>query len=112
MVEIVEAPQREADPKSHATDKYKPELWRAYQVTVRAIRQAQKVYQPEIIGYPALEFINRRETGQVSNEKSFYAGQISKTITKYSRHFVRILSYLWRTYDDDSPPPSYRLTSW
>jgi superfamily II DNA helicase RecQ len=111
LVEMVEVPQREGDPKSDAAGECEPELWRACQVTVRAIRQAQKVCHPQIVGYPALEFINRRETGQVSNEKPFYAGQMGKTITKYSRHLVRILCYIWSTHDDDSPPPPYRLTS-
>jgi hypothetical protein len=46
------------------------------------------VFDPQVVGYPALEFINRRETGQVSNEKLFYAGQMGKTMIKYSRHFI------------------------
>ena len=109
LVEIVERPQRKGDPKSDPVDDDKPELQRACQVTVRVIRRAQKVCNPQIVGYPALEFINRRETGQVSNEKPFYAGQIGKTITKYSRYIVGILYYIQRTYDDNSSLPPYRL---
>jgi hypothetical protein len=54
-------------------------------VTRRLIRQAFKTARPGKVGRPALEAVNRRETGERSNEKPFYAGQKVVTIRKYSR---------------------------
>lgn len=86
-----------------------PALWRACQFTVRLIREAQKTCRPQVVGGPALEYINRREVGQDSNNRPFYGRQMGKTITKYSRHMCRILCYLWRTHDVADSPPPYRL---
>jgi hypothetical protein len=49
------------------------------------IRHAFKIARPGEVGRPALEAINRRETGKRSNEKLFYARQKVATIRKYSQ---------------------------
>jgi hypothetical protein len=49
------------------------------------IRHAFKMARPGEVGRPALEAVNRRETGEQSNEKPFYAGQKVATIQKYSQ---------------------------
>lgn len=41
-------------------------------MTVQVIRKAQKACHPAVTGLHALEYINRREIGQRSNEKLFY----------------------------------------
>jgi hypothetical protein len=40
----------------------------------RLIRRAFKIARPDKVGRPALEAVNRRETGDRLNEKPFYAG--------------------------------------
>jgi len=57
----------------------------ASRATRRLIRQAFKTARLGEVGRPALEAVNRRETGEQSNEKPFYAGQKVATIQKYSR---------------------------
>jgi hypothetical protein len=49
------------------------------------IRRAFKTARPGKVGRPALEAVNKRETGERSNEKLFYARQKVATIWKYSR---------------------------
>jgi hypothetical protein len=58
------------------------------------IRQAFKTARPGEVGRLALEAINRRETGERSNEKPFYAGQKVATIQKYSQVWIKILRYI------------------
>jgi hypothetical protein len=48
------------------------------------IRQAFKTARLGEVGRPALEAVNRRETGEQSNEKPFYTRQKVATIWKYS----------------------------
>jgi hypothetical protein len=66
----------------------------ASRATRRLIRCAFKTARPSTVGRPALEAVNRREIGERSNEKPFYAGQMVATIRKYSQVWVRILRYL------------------
>lgn len=54
--------------------------------------------------------MNRRETGEKKDEKPFYRGQKINTIRKYSAHWVKILRYIWRTYEKEEKA-AYRLTS-
>ena len=81
----------------------------ASRATRRLIRRAFKTARPGEVGRPALEAVNRRETGERSNEKPFYAGQKVATIRKYSRVWIKILRYIWRTDGRDSKP-DYQLT--
>jgi hypothetical protein len=76
-------------------------LWWACRTTRRVLRAAPGICRPE-------EYVNRRETGEVNNEKPLYAGQMGKTIDRYSRRWCGILRYIWRTHDQE---PVYRLTS-
>jgi hypothetical protein len=46
----------------------------ASRATRRLIRQAFKTARPGEVGRLALEAVNRRETGERSNKKLFYAG--------------------------------------
>jgi len=73
------------------------------------IRHAFKTARPGEVGRLALEAVNRRETGEWSNEKPFYAGQKVATIRKYSQVWVKVLRYIWRTESRDSKP-DYELT--
>ena len=50
----------------------------------RLIRRVFKTARLGEVGRPALEAVNRRETGERSNRKPFYAGQKVATIRKYS----------------------------
>jgi hypothetical protein len=56
----------------------------ASRATRRLIRHAFKIARPGKVGRLALEAVNRRETGERSNEKPFYARQKVATIQKYS----------------------------
>jgi hypothetical protein len=49
------------------------------------IRHAFKMARPGKVGRLVLEAVNRRETGEQSNEKPFYARQKVATIQKYSQ---------------------------
>ena len=120
LVGFVIDPQREPSPGPHRDheagsdvpdEEVEPALWRACGVTVDVIHQAQKMCDPKVTGLSALEFVNRRETGQVNNEKPFYGHQSRQTIQIYCRYFTRILCYIWRTHDDTEPSPPYRLTT-
>jgi superfamily II DNA helicase RecQ len=91
-------------------DEVEDGLWEACQVTRRLIHKAHRICQPQHVGLAALEYVNRRETGQKSNEKPLYADQMKKTIKKYSGHWVKVLCYIWRTYQR-SHRPTYVLTS-
>ena len=46
----------------------------ACRATVRLIRKAMSISKPDIIGRTALEYVNRRETGESKNERLFYVG--------------------------------------
>lgn len=91
-------------------DECEPALWRACQSTLRIIRAAQKASHPSVVGLAALQFVNRKETGQKNSEKPFYGRQMGKTIRKYAKQWIHILSYIWRTHDDVEPKPAYKLT--
>jgi hypothetical protein len=81
----------------------------ASRATRRLIRQAFKTARPGEVGRPALEAINRQETGKQSNKKLFYARQKVATIRKYSQVWVKVLRYIWRTESRDSKL-DYELT--
>jgi hypothetical protein len=115
LVELIANPQREKKEPSrddngnggNNDNESEPILWRACQVTMCVIKAAQVACHPNITGLHTLEYINRRETGQINNEKPFYGRQMGKSIKKYATHFVRILCYIWRTHDVEDPKPPY-----
>lgn len=68
------------------------------------IWKAQQASSPEVVGLPATTFIERRETGAADNEKPFDALQTGKTMAKYSRYWVSIVCYIWRTHQLPDAP--------
>jgi hypothetical protein len=48
------------------------------------IWKAQQASRAEMVGMAAINYINRRETGNITNEKPFNARQTEKTMIKYS----------------------------
>lgn len=72
-------------------------LMEACQATQKVIKKAHCCCKPDIVSLTALEYVNKRETGQKSSEKPFYAEQMVKTIKKYSRRWVKILCWIWRS---------------
>jgi superfamily II DNA helicase RecQ len=118
LVELIAHPQREKKVPGHDdignsgddNNESEPMLWRACQVTKRVIKAAQAACHPNVTGLHTLEYINRRETGQINNEKPFYGRQMGKSIKKYTAHWVHILCYIWRTHDVEDPNPPYQFT--
>jgi hypothetical protein len=82
----------------------------ASRATRRLIKRAFNTAKPSEVGRPALEAVNRRETGERSNERPFYTGQKVATIRKYSQVWVKVLRYIWRTERRDFRP-DYELTA-
>jgi superfamily II DNA or RNA helicase len=62
------------------------------------IWKAQQASSPEVVGLPAMTFVERRETGAADSERPFDALQTGKTMKKYSGHWVSAVCYIWRTY--------------
>lgn len=81
----------------------------ACKATRRLIKRAIQTCRPSIVGKEALEHVNRREVGEQTNKRPFYARQKDKTIRKYSDHWVKVLRYVWRTHLRASKP-LYTLT--
>lgn len=79
-------------------------LFRACRATRRVVRRAFRACRPEVVGRPALELIERRESGAESNEKPFYSGHKASTVTRYSEKIVAVLCYVWRTCNAPRPP--------
>jgi superfamily II DNA/RNA helicase len=86
-----------------------PGLVEACKATRRLIRRAFSIVKPVIVGRAALEYVNRRECGAASQEKPFYGEQQTKTIWKYSGHWIKMLRYIWRTAGKQHRP-DYQLT--
>lgn len=84
-------------------------LRQACKATATLIRRSYQVSRVEIVGKPAMYYINRRETGASTSDRPFYAKQKVQTIRRYTDQFVKILRYIWRT-EAMSNRPQYRLT--
>ena len=82
----------------------------ACKATALLIRQSYQASRIEIVGRPAMQYINRRETGASSNDRPFYAKQKVQTVRRYTEQFVKVLRYIWRT-EVTSKRPQYRLIS-
>jgi hypothetical protein len=63
------------------------------------IWRAQQTSKVSVVGMPAIMYINRREFGNLSNEKPFNAQQTENTMVKYSNVWVEIIAYIWRTHE-------------
>lgn len=85
-------------------------LEQACKATRSLIRRSYQASRIEIVGRPAMHYVNRREGGAVSNDRPFYGKQKVQTIRKYGNRFVEVLRYIWRT-EAVKQRPKYRLTS-
>ena len=63
------------------------------------IWRAQQASCAKVVGFPAMNYINRREMGSDTNEKPFNARQTRKTMLKYSGCWLSIVRYIWRTHE-------------
>ena len=82
----------------------------ACQATVQVIHQALKVCHPALVPRSALLYVNRRETGAVSNERPFYSKHSPDTIRKYCSIWTKMLCYLWHSQEWEERP-AYTLTA-
>lgn len=85
-------------------------LEQACKATATLIRRSYEISRIEIVGRPAMHYVNRRETGAPTSDRPFYGKQKVQTIRKYTDRFVRILRYIWRT-ESIEERPKYRLTA-
>lgn len=86
------------------------------------IWKAQQASRPDVVGMNAMNYINRREVGNNTNEKPFNARQTGKTMVKYSGWWLEMIRYIWRSHgllevqykegqaDVEGRRPPYRLT--
>jgi hypothetical protein len=65
------------------------------------IWKAQRSSHAGVVGLPAMNYINRREMGNDTNEKPFNARQMAKMMIKYSKVWTEVVSYIWRTHELD-----------
>ncbi|KAK5007253.1 hypothetical protein LTR28_005513, partial [Elasticomyces elasticus] len=84
-------------------------LEKACKATVSLIRRSFKASRVEIVGRPAMEYVNRREAGASNNDRPFYGKQKVQTLKRYSDKRVKILRYVWQT-EGKRKRPDYRLT--
>jgi hypothetical protein len=84
-------------------------LLQACWATRRIVRKAMQTSRPEYVGNDALEYVNRRETGEKDNEKAFYSRLLVDTIQRYTQSWLKILRYMWRTRRR-SKKPAYAWT--
>ncbi|KAF2809848.1 uncharacterized protein BDZ99DRAFT_387244, partial [Mytilinidion resinicola] len=56
--------------------------------------KAQQASKASVVGLAAINYINRRETGNKTNKKPFSARQTGKTIVKYSACWLAIVRYI------------------
>lgn len=90
------------------------------------IWKAQQASRPQVVGMAAMNYINRREMGNHTNEKPFNARQTGKTMAKYSERWLEAVRYVWRTHampqaspaedgeddeDVEGKRPAYELTA-
>ncbi len=62
------------------------------------IWRAQQASNSSVVGMPAMMYINRREFGNLTNEKPFNASQTENTMKRYSSVWQGIIAYIWRTH--------------
>jgi superfamily II DNA helicase RecQ len=62
------------------------------------IWKAQQASKPGVVGLAAMNYINRREMGNNTNEKPFNARQTATTMDKYSGWWLEVIRYIWRTH--------------
>ena len=104
------APKLEADERGiESVDEEEEAIERACRATGRVIKKAMDVSSPRTIPRSALYYVNRKETGAANNETPFYSKHEASTKKKYSRVWVSMLRYLWRSQTWENKP-DYTLT--
>jgi len=63
-----------------------------------AIWNAQRASRIEIVGLPAMDYINRREVGNDTNEKPLNARQTGKSMKEDVSVVTSITSYIWNSH--------------
>lgn len=74
------------------------ELARVCDAVQTVIWKAQRASKPDVVGFAACCYVNRRETGETSNERPLNASQQGKTVERYAEIWCRIVCYIWRTW--------------
>lgn len=69
------------------------------------IWRAQQASCARVVGFPAMNYINRRKMGSDTNKKPFNARQTGKTMIKYSGCWLSIIRYIWRTHELEEVSP-------
>lgn len=112
LLEMIQLPELEPKPESRETERQNNRLLKmACTANQNLIRKAMAICDSSIVGRSALEFVNRRETGQETSERPFYSQHKASTMKKYAQVWARILAYIWRSMElEDSQKPSYQLT--
>ncbi|KAF2841770.1 hypothetical protein M501DRAFT_928798, partial [Patellaria atrata CBS 101060] len=70
------------------------------------IYKAQRSSTAEVMGLPSMNYINRREAGNDTNEKPLNTRQAGSTMIRYSRVWVGMIGYIWRTYKLEAGLPA------
>jgi hypothetical protein len=63
----------------------------------RLIWRAQQASRAEVVGWAAMNYIERREAGGQSNKKPFNTEQKGKTMEKYAEMWKSVMAYIWRS---------------
>ena len=59
------------------------------------IWKAQQASCAKVVGFPAMNYVNRREMGNDTNEKPLNARQKGSTMVKYSNVWTGLVGYCW-----------------
>ncbi|KAF2835757.1 hypothetical protein M501DRAFT_1019740 [Patellaria atrata CBS 101060] len=70
------------------------------------IYKAQKSSTTKVMGLASMNYINRREAGNDSNEKPLNTRQTGLTMIRYSRVWVGLIGYIWRTFKLEAVLPA------
>jgi len=111
LLTLIRKPDADEEALGHIVYAVKMVIWSAKQVS-----------ESGTVGLAALNYINRREFGNNTNEKPFNTSQMGKTMDKYSNWWVEIIEYIWRSRllpevvhregapDAEGKRPPYQLT--
>ena len=69
------------------------------------IWKAQQASCAKVVGFPAMNYVNRREMGNDTNEKPLNARQKGSTMVKYSNVWTGLVGYIWRSYQLEEIKP-------
>jgi len=83
LLELVQKPRKEERALTRVCWAVEMVIWKAQQASCTSV-----------VGFPAMNYINRRELGNDSNEKPFNARQTAKTMIKYTGCWLAIIRYI------------------